>query len=296
MAAHRLGKFFRRLFAPFRWLKRLLTIFGRGVSARFAAVRAFFTEDIEDTPFPETMAMVVKDPALLLPQLNDLRKHLFRAIFVMALTTVFSFTFARQILELLAAPLGNGVASMIAIDVTEPLATLMRIALLAGFALALPYITLEVWIYFAWAFKPRTRLIGLLAIPLVVLFFVGGMAFAYYVMLPTAVPFLLSVMGITAQVRPTSYIGFVTGLMFWVGISFEFPLVIFLLASLGVVKARPLLQSWRLAIVLIAVAAAVITPTVDPVSMGLVMAPLTVLYFLSIGLAAIAERQRRGAA
>lgn len=80
--------------------------------------------------------------------------------------------------------------------------------------------------------------------------------------------------------------------MFWIGVTFEFPLVIYLLANLGLIKAKALATQWRFAIVIIAVIAAAITPTVDPVNMGLVMAPMIVLYFISIGLAFLAQRNR----
>jgi sec-independent protein translocase protein TatC len=99
-------------------------------------------------------------------------------------------------------------------------------------------------------------------------------------------------MGFTTQVRPASYIKFVTGIMFWIGVAFEFPLIIYVLARIGLVRGRVLAEQWRLAIVLMAVLAAMITPTVDPISMMLVMGPMIILYFLSIGLALMAERTR----
>jgi sec-independent protein translocase protein TatC len=80
--------------------------------------------------------------------------------------------------------------------------------------------------------------------------------------------------------------------MFWIGVTFEFPLAIYLLANLGLIKAKTLALQWRFAIVIIALIAAIITPTVDPVNMGLVMIPMIVLYFISIGLAFIAQRNR----
>jgi sec-independent protein translocase protein TatC len=118
------------------------------------------------------------------------------------------------------------------------------------------------------------------------------MAFSYYVLLPTAIPFLLNFGGISSQIRPSSYIRFVTAILFWIGIAFQFPLVIFVLARVGIVRAKVLIQQWRLAVVLIAVIAAAITPTVDPGTMALVMGPMVVLYFFSILLASIAERSR----
>ena len=80
--------------------------------------------------------------------------------------------------------------------------------------------------------------------------------------------------------------------MFWVGIAFEFPLIIFGMAGMGIVRAEDLIKYWRIAIIIIAVIAAVITPTIDPINMALVMGPMIVLYFLSIALAKIAQGKR----
>ena len=91
-----------------------------------------------------------------------------------------------------------------------------------------------------------------------------------------------------AQWTAERYIAFLTSLLFWIGVAFEMPVVVFVLARLGIVGPQPLLRNWRLAVVLICIAAAMITPTVDPFNMLLVIAPLLVLYLLSIGLAMIA--------
>jgi sec-independent protein translocase protein TatC len=129
-------------------------------------------------------------------------------------------------------------------------------------------------------------------IPLAVLMFAVGLWFAYYVMLPVALPFLTSFMGIRTIPRPANYIQFVTTVMFWVGVAFEFPLLMFALATIGVVEARTMLRGWKVAVVGIAIAAAVITPTPDPINMALLMAPLLGLYFLGILFAAAAGRRR----
>ena len=96
---------------------------------------------------------------------------------------------------------------------------------------------------------------------------------------------------ITTQVRPSNYFEFITKLMFWIGLSFEMPFVTMLLASVKLVTARQLIGGWRYAIVGIALTAAAVTPTVDPVNMGLVMLPLAGLYLISILLAAVAGRR-----
>jgi sec-independent protein translocase protein TatC len=168
----------------------------------------------------------------------------------------------------------------------------MKVALLGGLAISLPYVAFELWLFAAPGLRPRERWFGLIGIPLAAVFFIGGMAFTYYMLLPSALPFLLNFLGIQAQVRPQSYFDFVTGLLFWIGVAFEFPLVIYVLTAMGLVKPQPLLRNWRIAVVVIAVVAAAITPTVDPVNMGLVMLPMTLLYFISIVLSYMAYSGR----
>jgi sec-independent protein translocase protein TatC len=270
----------RILTAPFRWIGVL-----------FSELNQFLTEEPEDTPLGDSFQKAVEHPQDLLYHLNALRKHLFRAIGFLFLTTVLSFAFTSQIIDFLAQPIG-GIGKLIAIDPTEPIGVFMRVALLSGFALAFPYIALELWLFAAPGLRKDSRLFALAAIPIATLFFLGGMAFAYFVMMPAALPFLLNFMGLTTQARPSSYIRFVTGVMFWIGVAFEFPLAIYVLARIGLVRGEMLAHQWRLAIVVIAIAAAAITPTVDPVNMALVMGPMILLYFLSIALAYMAQRGR----
>lgn len=275
-----------------RFFWRIITFPYRWISRKFSDVRSFLTEEPDDTPIGDSFSKAVENPDEILYHLNDLRKHLFRAAGVLAITTVFSFAFTSQIIDLLAQPIG-GIEELVAIDPTEPIGVFMRVALLSGFTLAFPYIALELWLFAAPGLSRNARIYGLIAIPIAVLFFLGGMAFAYFVMLPQGLPFLLNFMGMHTVPRPSSYLKFVTNVMFWLGVSFEFPLVIYILAMLGFVTASMLIKQWRLAIVIIAVASAMITPTIDPVNMALVMGPLIVLYFLSILLAALAGRSRQ---
>jgi sec-independent protein translocase protein TatC len=92
------------------------------------------------------------------------------------------------------------------------------------------------------------------------------------------------------------YLGFVTALLFWMGVAFETPLIFFVLSILGMVTAAVLRRNWRIAVVGSAIAAAFITPTVDPVNMMLVMGPLLALYLLSIILVMIGSRFNRAEA
>ncbi|OGO63223.1 MAG: twin arginine-targeting protein translocase TatC [Chloroflexi bacterium RBG_19FT_COMBO_47_9] len=284
----------RIITAPFRFVGWIVRSTVAALRAATRNVASFFNdEEIDDTPIGETLSNTIENPSALLPHINALRKHLLRALLAIIITTAVSFLFVREILSYLAGPMSGGIQDLVAIDVTENIGTVMRVTLLSGFTIALPYIIFEIWLFIAPALKVSSRVKGLMAIPAAILLFVGGMAFAFFVMLPTALPFLFNFMGLTTQPRPSSYYNFVTTIMFWIGVTFEFPLAMYLLANLGLIKAKALASQWRLAIVIIAVLAAAITPTVDPVNMGLVMAPMIVLYFVSIGLAYIAQRNRK---
>ena len=285
------GKLRLAITTPFRFLRRMIRAPFVWISSAYSSFKQFFTEEPDETPLPDSLAKTVSDPTGLFYHLDALRRHLLRAGLFFLATTSLAIAYNQIILEFLTRPVG-GLQDVIAIDVTEPLSTVMKTSLLAGFALALPYIAFELYLFIAPGISPRARIWGLLAIPAVLILFVGGMAFAYFVMLPTAVPFLLNIGGVTAQIRLSSIVSFVTRVLFWIGLSFEFPLVIFILAIMGIVNTRMLIQNWRIAIVIIAVLAALVTPTIDPVNMAIVMGPLIVLYFLGIGLAAIAQRKR----
>jgi sec-independent protein translocase protein TatC len=285
--------FFKRLWQiitfPFRavaWIIRRLFQWIRHMSRE---IHAFFTEDVEDAPVADALNKAIDHPQELVVHLDALRKHLMRSVAAIIITTSLSFVFFDKILAFLSNPLEGGIQSLVAIEVTEPIGTVMRVALLTGFAMAFPYVALELWLFVAPGLSRKARIYGLYTIPVATLLFISGMAFAYFVMLPTAIPFLLNFMGITTIPRPSSYVQFVTAIMFWIGVAFEFPLVIFYLAKIGVVRAKVLLNQWRLAVVIISVVAAFITPTVDPINMSLVMLPMIILYFISILLASIAQ-------
>jgi sec-independent protein translocase protein TatC len=225
----------------------------------------------------------------LLQHLNELRQRLFKAFGAVIVTTALSFVFAKELIEYLATPLG-GRGALVSIEITENMAIFMRVALLGGIILGMPVIVYQVMRFLLPGLKKRERLWLLLGVPFATILFVAGVAFTWFVMIPAAVPFLINFMDIRTQVRPLNYFQFVTSLMFWIGLCFEMPLVVMFLAKLKIVKAKQLAKGWRYAIVVMAVVAAAVTPTVDPVNMGLVMLPLMGLYVISIILAAVAGK------
>jgi sec-independent protein translocase protein TatC len=225
----------------------------------------------------------------LLHHLEELRRRVFYALGSVAITTALSFIFVEPLVDFLTTPIGGRVA-LVSIEVTENIAIFMRVSLLCGIASGMPFVVYQLLRFVLPGLNARERNWLLLGVPLSSLLFLAGVAFAWYGMIPTAVPFLTSFLGITTHVRPSNYFEFVTTLMFWMGVSFQMPLVALLLARLKLITAGQLARAWRYAVVGIAVLAAAITPTVDPVNMSLVMLPLGGLYLLSILLAALARR------
>ena len=278
------------LLAPFRlvwWLIslpfRFLGWLFRPVVEKFRQnpIYKFLNEVPDDSPAMDAIVDAFQDPAGILEQLDDVRKHLLRSLLVLAVTVGASFWFTQDLINFLAGPVG-GLQNLQAIDVTESIGVFMKVALIAGIAVATPYLAFEIWLFFAPGIMPRSKQLGLFSIPFAMVFFVGGMAFAYYVMLPAALPFLSTFLGVRTNWTIGNYMNFISSLIFWIGVAFEFPLVIFGISAMGFIKPQTLLKQWRIAVVLISILAAMITPTVDPVNMALVMGPMVGLYFLSI--------------
>jgi len=262
----------------------------RLITKPFRAFRNFIEYEPEDTPLGDALSRAVEQPSALIEHLEALRGHIIRSVIVLVIMVLISMTFAGQVLDWLSEPIG-GIDNLQSIEVTESIGAFMRVSLLTGFALAMPYVSAEIFAYVNPGLKPRERKALLAITPFATLLFLAGMAFAYYVMLPTALPFMMGFIGINTVPRPSSYIRFVTGVMFWIGIAFQFPLVIYGMARLGFVRAKTLASGWRVAVVAISILAAVVTPTIDPVNMAIVMLPMILLYFISIAAAAIAQRR-----
>ena len=218
---------------------------------------------------------------------EELRRRLLIGLAALAAATATSFLFAERAIYLLAQPVGS-IDALQSIEVTDNIAVFMRVALLCGVAIAMPVILYELLMFILPALKKQEKRWVYLTIFFGSLLFITGAAFAYFVMLPVSVRFLLEFLAVETKPRLSSYIDFITNLIFWVGIGFQFPIIIFALAKLNIVSAATLAKGWRYSLVIIAILAAVITPTVDPVNMLLLMAPLFVLYLLSVLFAYIA--------
>lgn len=232
----------------------------------------------------------------LLDHLNEMKNHLVRISIALVLCGAVSFVFAKQILRWLLLPMNKyqGSYEVIATGPTTMIGMFMKISLFSGAVIAMPYILYQVLHFVLPALTRREKIALVWVIPGATVFFVGGVAFAYFVMVPAAIPFLLGFWAdvVSQKWMVDQYLPFVTGLMFWVGVSFETPLIMAFVARLGIVTAQQMLAVWKFAVVGIAVLAAFITPTPDPFNMGLVMLPLISLYFLGVLLARLAQPKK----
>src|SRR5574341_235387 len=220
----------------------------------------------------------------VLEHVEELRIRFLKAGIALAVTISISFAFSGQLVDFLTTPIG-GRAALASIEVTENITIFMQVALLAGIFLGLPFVLHQAVAYVAPGLTKREKRWLYTLIPAVLVFFLAGASFAWFVLIPIMLPFLINFLGIPTHPRPLNYIGFVTAIIFWVGISFQMPLVIFFLAKLKWVTARQLLRGWRYAIMGTATVAAIATPTVDPFNMALVTLTLLALYLVSIVLA-----------
>ena len=176
---------------------------------------------------------------------------------------------------------------------TEGLATRVRVGLYGGIVAALPVLLWQIWRFIVPALNQKEKK---WAVPIVlvsvVLFLVGG-ALAYY-SIGQALEFLIGWAGAdVGQVFSVqSYVSLIGLMIFAFGLGFMLPVFVFGLQALGVVTPRRLVASWRIAIVVIAVIAAVITPSGDPVTMALLGVPMMALYFVAILLGWLVVRRR----
>jgi sec-independent protein translocase protein TatC len=227
----------------------------------------------------------------VLPHLNELRRRLMIAVIALFAGTALAFLIAPRILAFLAVPIG-GLENLQAIELTEPIGVYVRVSLMGGAILAMPIIVYQVLAFIVPGLLPHEKRGLFIALPFIFLSFLAGAAFAYYVMLPVAVPFLATFGGIQGNFRISNYISVTTRIILWIGVAFEMPIIIAALARLGIITPELLRRGWRIAVVGIAILAALITPTVDPVNMMIVMLPLLALYGVSIVLATWMYRKR----
>ena len=228
----------------------------------------------------------------LFEHLDELRRRLFRAVIALVIGTIVAIPLTTPILQELQAPYGR---QFTALGPTDSVVAYFRVALMTGAILSIPITTYQVLMFILPGLTRKEKRYLLTALPAITGLFLIGAVFAWFALIPPALGFLEGFAPTIFKPEWTAdlYLSFVTALIFLLLVAFQTPLIFFVLALLGMVTAGALLRQWRIAVVGAAIAAALITPTIDPVNMSLVMGPLLVLYALSILLVAIGRRFSR---
>lgn len=221
--------------------------------------------------------------------LTELRFRLTIAVLAVFVASFAIWPFKDAVFSFLQTPLPRG-ATLQQISVTESLFTFIKISFIFGFGIASPIVVYQVLAFVAPGLYPNERKWLYLSIPCVLGAFLMGSAFAWFVVLRFTVGFLASFAPATiaTQLSVDGWVDFVLRILLAVGLAFETPFIVFMLAKLGLVKARTLGKWRRYAIVVIVIAAAVITPTPDPFTQLSVAIPMYALYEIGVVLARVA--------
>jgi sec-independent protein translocase protein TatC len=232
--------------------------------------------------------------------LAELRSRLIRCAIAVAVGVTLGFFAYPYVVEFLVRPYLqiDPNAKLYAPSLVEPFAIRMQTSLYLGIVMAMPVLLWQLWRFVTPGLYPHEKRYAIPFTGSALLLFGLGAAIAYLT-LPATIQFLISIAGIDVQQITTidSYLKLNLFMMVAFGAGFEFPVLLVALMLVGILTFRQLLGWWRYALVIIAVVAAVITPSGDPISMLALAVPMAMLYFVAIGIGAvIAWRRGRRAA
>ena len=184
--------------------------------------------------------------------------------------------------------------SLIVTTATEPFTLYVTVSIYAAIAVSLPFLLLQVWGFIAPALYKHERSYVTPFILLSTISFVIGAAFAYYILFPPAVTYLLWLgSDFRLMLRATDYFDFITLIMMAMGLIFQMPAITYVLARIGLINSALLIKSWKIAFVVILIVAAVVSPTGDALNMSLFAAPMIGLYIISIFVAWFFGKKRQ---
>jgi sec-independent protein translocase protein TatC len=227
-----------------------------------------------------------------LGHLRELRSCILRSVIAVFIAFIISYFLADRVFEILRQPVPG--LHLIYTEITEMLGTYLKVMLYISMAIAFPYIVYQTVMFINPALNKRERIYVYVLLPATLILFVGGVLFAYFILLPPALNFLFTFGNNIAEpmIRVDSYISVLVRLLFWIGMCFEIPLVIFFFSRIGIVKTRQLNRFRPWAYVFAFVLGGLITPTLDPVNQTLVAVPIIVLYEVGVLLSRIARPKK----
>ncbi len=248
---------------------------------------------IPDSPPP---TQTTADPSLTLSDhLEELRRRIGISLLAFLATVGVGFTQAEVIIAWLKRPAGDLLPRFVFFAPTEALAAYLKVAGLSGLVLAMPIILWQVWAFIRTGLTKQERGWGLAFVVWGSVLFAAGVAFAYGVLLPASLRLLLGIGrgSLEPVISIDRYLSFVLSILGWCGVVFELPVIIFILAKVGIVTPEFLAQQRPYAVLALVIAAALLTPTTDIVNQMLMTIPMLLLYEVSIPLARLAARGRK---
>lgn len=230
--------------------------------------------------------------------LQELRWRLLKVVIAVLLGAIVAAIFFEPLIKILEKPAAGYLSESgkpIFTDVTEMVAITVKIALMSGFVVATPVLASQIIMFMAPGLTKSERRYVYLLIPGALICFITGMVFAYFVLLPPMLAFLLTFGSdlATPMIRISTYMNLVLTLMFWMGLVFETPITMFFLTKSGIVNKDTFKRGRRFAVVIAFVLGALITPTFDPLNQTLVALPFILLYEVGIWLSKLARRNEK---
>jgi sec-independent protein translocase protein TatC len=233
-----------------------------------------------------------------LEHLDELRKRLTVSAIALAVGVAIAFLFINRIFDFIMLPLAMAMpkgSSLVATEPTEAFMLYMKIALLAGVVIAAPAITWQLWLFVAPGLYSKEKRFAIPFVFLASVCFVGGAAFSHYFVFPWAWMFLSNFKPEYMLFMPKieAVFSLYSVMLLAMGIIFEMPAVVFLLARMGLATPGFLWRNLKYAILIIFVVAAVITPSGDMMTQTLMAAPMIGLYLISIIIAWVFGKKRK---
>jgi sec-independent protein translocase protein TatC len=222
----------------------------------------------------------------LVEHLDELRARLIVCLAIFGVALAACFWQNHLLLEIASSPLPAGHKKLITFGVTEPFTTTLTVSAYAAIILALPFVLYQLYAFILPAFSKQQQKMIVPMLLMIPFLFIAGAAFGYFLVLPAAAKFLLNFNDsqFNVQVQAKQYYSFFAMTVLACGIVFQVPVGILTVTRLGIVKVEQLTKNRRYAYLVCAIVAAAL-PGIDPISMLLEMAPLIVLYEISILLA-----------
>ncbi len=243
--------------------------------------------------------MIEEIKMTFIEHIEELRKRVFWSLGAVLLFFIVTYNFSKEVFDFLMKPIIENLPEGSTLIFTRPaegFTTYLKVSFFAALVLAFPFILYQAWRFIAPALYKHEKQIAIPFILLGTIFFGLGAAFCYYIASPPAFKFLLSEYT-SEYVKAFPTIGealsFFMALIFGFGIVFEFPLIVFVLARLGIVNNETLRRKRRLAIVICAILAAILTPTTDWFSMVMMLVPLLIFYEIGIIVASIFGKKKK---